>query len=109
MKKSTLFILALIGSVVFSFANAIAGSAVALGPHNQLATAYGGQSGERSSVHWKMLGVNTAQTSEFSPRVMSPDMARSLLPDIRTAIGLSALRLVGAQPQRRILWQSSSA
>jgi hypothetical protein len=42
MKKSTLFILALIGSVVFSFANAIAGSAVALGPHNQLATAYGG-------------------------------------------------------------------
>jgi hypothetical protein len=42
MKKSALFTLALIGSLGFGLANAKAGSAVALGPHNQLATAYGG-------------------------------------------------------------------
>lgn len=39
MKKITVFLF-IFGLV--SFHNAIAGSAVALGPHNQLATAYGG-------------------------------------------------------------------
>jgi hypothetical protein len=42
MTKSATFLLALSSLFVFGLANANAGSAVAIGPHHQLATAYGG-------------------------------------------------------------------
>jgi hypothetical protein len=42
MKRSALLLLALIGLVPLALQDAQAGAAVALGPHNQLATAYGG-------------------------------------------------------------------
>ena len=42
MKRNVLFRLALVGMAVSAIHTAHAGSAVALGPHNQLATAYGG-------------------------------------------------------------------
>jgi hypothetical protein len=41
MKKTTLFRLALIGSLVAALQNAPAGSAVALAPHNQVFTSFG--------------------------------------------------------------------
>lgn len=42
MKRTVLFGLALLAMSVGAVQNANAGAAVALGPHNQLATAYGG-------------------------------------------------------------------
>jgi hypothetical protein len=42
MKRSAMFWLILLGLTGMAMQNANAGSAVALGPHNQLATAYGG-------------------------------------------------------------------
>jgi hypothetical protein len=42
MTKSALLILPLVAWITFGLGTAKAGSAVALGPHNQLATAYGG-------------------------------------------------------------------
>jgi hypothetical protein len=42
MKRSALLRLALVSTAVAAIQNANAGSAVAIGPHNQLATAYGG-------------------------------------------------------------------
>jgi len=42
VKRCALFRLALVGFAALAVQNANAGSAVAIGPHNQLATAYGG-------------------------------------------------------------------
>jgi hypothetical protein len=42
MNRSALLLSALIGLVALAMRDAQAGAAVALGPHNQLATAYGG-------------------------------------------------------------------
>jgi len=70
MRKHSLFLLAVIGFAGLGLANVKAGSVVVVGAHNQLAREYGAPSGGRNSGHSQTLVKSTAQTSEFSRRVM---------------------------------------